>query len=120
MIKEPEKKKQMLSKEEFEILKDQHTFYKSLMHTSSGFSPKEIKEKVYAIKQSIMNYEEVEAYNKYAKNICKFPNSPDCEVVFQNRFGHYKVHGNCCPTCAADYALIYSKLQTANPFHIKI
>ena len=66
-------------------------------------SLKQKQERIHQLHDSIMEYDEVEKYNLYGSNYCKFGNDETfdiCEGAFRQTLRHYTVHGNCCQTCS--------------------
>lgn len=61
----------------------------------------EIYKQIHGLHNLIMLEQEINFYNKYAENRCKFMISEDCLKEFNNTFKHYQIHGNCCPKCSA-------------------
>lgn len=59
---------------------------------------------IHTLMESILQYDNVDLYNKYHKSRCMFSNSDDtekvCEGKFRNTFNHFTKHGNCCKTCS--------------------
>jgi len=69
-----------------------------------SYPTRENMDEVHKAHEKLMQFIDVEMYNKYAVNICKFSNSIDteecCEGVFRQTLRHYSVHGNCCQSCS--------------------
>lgn len=60
-------------------------------------------ENVLRVVDELYRYTNIDDFNKYAKNICRFGNFEDteevCERSFKNTLANYISNGNCCKSC---------------------
>lgn len=72
-------------------------------------------EDILNIVDKLYEYINIQSYNKYARNTCKFSNSEEtsevCEKRFTNTLQNYTANGNCCKSCNS--AMI-NNLKSAN------
>ncbi len=70
-------------------------------------------EVILQVVDKIFDYTNIEYYNKYAKNSCKFGFDEDteavCEKKFKNTIANYISNGNCCKSCNS---VILNRLKT--------